>query len=237
MKSKFLVSGMTCSGCESTIEKSLCNIIGVERVQANVKSGTVPIESNRQLTIIELQLALPERFKLSEFQSDRFQTVDKQKSKIAQLFPLFLILFYVLISSILLNNEAPFQRGFMLDFMGLFFIVFSFFKLLDLKGFKESFAMYDPLAIIIPSYGFIYPFIEVILGLFFLLRIYIDLSLLATILILGMTSVGVTRALINKKSIICACLGSTLNLPMTLATFIENAIMIVMAVIMLFASL
>ena len=41
----------------------------------------------------------------------------------------------------------------MLDFMGLFFIVFSFFKMLDLKGFSQSFKMYDPLAKRIPVYG------------------------------------------------------------------------------------
>ena len=41
------------------------------------------------------------------------------------------------------------------------------------------------------------------------------------------------KILLDKKSIRCACLGTALKLPMTEATFIENAIMIVMAVIML----
>jgi hypothetical protein len=43
----------------------------------------------------------------------------------------------------------------------------------------------------------------------------------------------VVRALFSKNQIQCACLGSVLNLPMTEATFIENAIMIVMAIFML----
>ena len=43
---------------------------------------------------------------------------------------------------------------FMLDFMGLFYIVFSFFKMLDLKGFPESFKMYDPLAKRLPIWKF-----------------------------------------------------------------------------------
>jgi hypothetical protein len=38
---------------------------------------------------------------------------------------------------------------------------------------------------------------------------------------------------LNKKSISCACLGTTLKLPMTEATFIENALMIIMAFILL----
>ena len=122
----------------------------------------------------------------------------------------------------------------MLDFMGLFYIVFSFFKLLDLKGFPESFKMYDPLAKTIPVYGFMYPFIEVALGLLFLMRIQIPLALIVTVVILGITTIGVTQTLLNKKTIQCACLGTALKLPMTKATFIENSIMLIMAIIMLF---
>ena len=121
----------------------------------------------------------------------------------------------------------------MLDFMGLFYIVFSFFKMLDLKGFNTSFSMYDPIAKKTPFYGKIYPFIETALGLMFLMRFKIDIALVATLFILGVTTIGVTKTLLNKKSIRCACLGTALKLPMTEATFIENAIMIIMAVLML----
>jgi hypothetical protein len=117
--------------------------------------------------------------------------------------------------------------------MGLFYIVFSFFKFLDLRGFPESFRMYDPLAKVLPSYGWIYPFIELALGLMFLLRIQITTALIITILILGLTTIGVTKTLLDKKSIRCACLGTALKLPMTEATFIENFIMLIMAVTML----
>jgi hypothetical protein len=122
----------------------------------------------------------------------------------------------------------------MFDFMGLFYIVFSFFKMLDLKGFPESFRMYDPLAKIIPAYGWVYPFIEMVLGVMFLMRIELDIALIATIIVLGITTIGVTKTLLDKKSIQCACLGTALKLPMTQATFIENAIMLVMAFWMLF---
>ena len=121
----------------------------------------------------------------------------------------------------------------MLDFMGLFYIVFSFFKLLDLKGFPESFRMYDPVAKVVPVYAWLYPFIEVALGLMFLLRFEIPIALVVTLIILGITTIGVIKVLLDKKSIQCACLGTALKLPMTKATFIENSIMIVMAIIML----
>jgi hypothetical protein len=105
--------------------------------------------------------------------------------------------------------------------------------MLDLKGFSESFKMYDPLAKRIPIYGWIYPFIETVLGLLFLMRFELNIALIVTLFVLGITTIGVTKTLFDKKSIKCACLGTALKLPMTEATFIENAIMIIMAILML----
>jgi copper chaperone CopZ len=234
MKTKFYVSGMTCTGCEASIEKSLSTINGVISVKASNASATVLVESSDNLELSQLQMVLNDKYKLSVVQASNTDVSSKESDKLQQLFPLFLILSYVFAASIALNMDDFFYQSFMVDFMGLFFIVFSFFKLLDLKGFITSFKMYDPLAKRIPIYALIYPFIEVTLGLLFLFRIGILFSLWMTVLVLGITTVGVTRSLLSKQDITCACLGSVLKLPMTLATFIENAIMILMAIIMLF---
>ena len=37
------VSGMSCSGCERTVENALKNINGVHRVEANHEAGTVEV--------------------------------------------------------------------------------------------------------------------------------------------------------------------------------------------------
>ena len=75
--------------------------------------------------------------------------------------------------------------------------------------------------------------IEVTLGIMFLMRFEVHIALIITLVILSITTFGVTKTLVDKKSIRCACLGTALQLPMTEATFIENAIMIVMAILML----
>ena len=75
------------------------------------------------------------------------------------------------------------------------------------------------------------------LGLMFLMRFQLQLGLVITLIVLGITTVGVTKSILDKKAIKCACLGTTLNLPMTEATFIENAIMLVMAIVMLLVNL
>ena len=155
------------------------------------------------------------------------------KSDLKQLSPLFLVLFYITMAALLMNRIDFRVANFMYDFMGLFYIVFSFFKFLDYKNFPDSFAMYDPIAKAIPAYGWTYPFLETVLGLAFLLRVELYSVLIITLIVLGATTVGVTRALMNKSTIHCACLGTALNLPMTKATFIENSIMLFMAAWML----
>ncbi len=45
----------------------------------------------------------------------------------------------------------------MQNFMGAFFLAFAFFKLLDLRGFADSYRMYDIVAQRLPIYGLVYP--------------------------------------------------------------------------------
>tara|TARA_R110002012_G_scaffold321809_1_gene551523 strand:- start:25524 stop:26243 length:720 start_codon:yes stop_codon:yes gene_type:complete len=231
----YTVLGMTCNGCKKSVEESLLKLDAVESVRVNLEAQEAVITMNKHLETPKLQQALPDKFTISEKQENNvFQIAQtEEKSQLKQLFPLFLIFVYITLAAFLLNYNPMDWSSFMMDFMGLFYIVFSFFKLLDLKGFPQSFRMYDPLAKAIPVYGWIYPFIEVALGLMFLMRFDITTALILTLLVLGITTIGVTKSLLDKKAIQCACLGTALKLPMTKATFIENSIMIVMAITML----
>lgn len=235
MKHTYTVTGMTCDGCRTSVEDKLNAIPEVKNASVNLETSEATIEMSKHVSTEILQNALSDKYTISEKNSFNTNTVAalEEKSELKQLFPLFLIFGYIIIASLLLNFKPWNTNGFMLDFMGLFYIVFSFFKLLDLKGFPESFKMYDPLAKVVPVYGWLYPFIEVVLGLMFLMRFQIPLALIVTLIVLGITTIGVTKTLLDKKSIQCACLGTALKLPMTKATFIENSVMIIMAVIML----
>ncbi|MCL6295694.1 heavy-metal-associated domain-containing protein [Jejuia spongiicola] len=233
----YTVTGMTCNGCKTSVEDKLNALKQVVNAKVSLEKSEVTIEMSQHILIESLQKALSNKYTISEKQeANVFASSiieEDKKSDLQQLFPLFLIFAFIIGASILLNYNPWNTNGFMLDFMGLFYVVFSFFKFLDLKGFPESFKMYDPLAKVIPAYGWLYPFIELALGLLFLMRIQISIALIITLIILGLTTIGVSKTLLSKKTIRCACLGTALKLPMTKATFIENSIMIVMAVIML----
>ncbi|TCI91480.1 heavy-metal-associated domain-containing protein [Tenacibaculum sp. M341] len=241
MKHIYKIDGMTCGSCKASVEKSLSSLGNVTDVKVNLENKEAEITMSKHIGLSDLQNVLQEKYTIFEKPPVKkvaakafsdFEMV-QEKSKIEQLKPLFLILLYITVASILLHYKDWSWREFMLDFMGLFYIVFSFFKMLDLKGFPDSFRMYDPLAKRVPVYAKIYPFIETALGLMLLMRFEINIALIITIIVLGITTVGVTKTLLDKKAIRCACLGTALKLPMTEATFIENAIMLVMAVLML----
>jgi len=238
MKSILQISGMTCEGCKSSVKGKLGSIDGVDNVQVDLARGQAVIYSKNPISYSLIKETLPPKYSLINEEGvnlDTYGDVTMKASKIKQLKPLFIILGYILIASILLNYKNWNPSNAMLDFMGLFYIIFSFFKILDIKGFSISFSMYDPLAKQAPIYGYIYPFIEVLLGIMFLLRFEVNIALILTVIVLGITTIGVTQTLINKRSIKCACLGTTLNLPMTEATFIENALMIIMAFSLIFS--
>ncbi|WP_338731586.1 heavy metal translocating P-type ATPase [Mangrovimonas cancribranchiae] len=237
MTHTYNVTGMTCNGCKAKVEEALQNTDHIDEANADLSSGEVVITMSQHVALQTLQGALPDKYQISKKQEQNVFTsatnLEEEKSDLKQLFPLFLIFGYIIVASVLINIKSWNWSDFMLDFMGLFYIIFSFFKLLDLKGFPESFKMYDPLAKAIPAYAWMYPFIETALGIMFLMRIQVPLALIVTLIILGITTIGVTKTLLDKKAIQCACLGTALKLPMTKATFIENSIMIVMAIIML----
>jgi cation transport ATPase len=237
----YKITGMTCNNCKASVEKYLSDLDHVSNVTVNLENGEAEVTMDKHLDTQVLKDALPEKYTLKEqeeknvFASSNISSMpmEDKKSKLQQLKPLLLIIFYIASASILLHYKNWSWSAFMLDFMGLFYIVFSFFKMLDLKGFPESFRMYDPLAKRVPVYGKVYPFIETALGLMFLMRFEVNIALIITLVVLGITTIGVTKTLLDKKAIRCACLGTALKLPMTEATFIENAIMIVMAILML----
>jgi len=241
MTKTYSIDGMTCNGCRSGVERKLNEIPGVKAAEVCLKKHTAKVQFNQSVSIHTIRKALPIKYRVEQkiTPKERREKVveddieESEISDLGKLKPLFLILFYLTVAAVLMNRNDWSIGEFMLDFMGLFYIVFGFFKLLDLKGFPATFQMYDPLAKVFPPYAWAYPFIETALGLCFLLRFQIPIALIATIVILGITTVGVTKTLLSKQQIKCACLGTALNLPMTKATFIENAIMLVMAVWML----
>lgn len=121
----------------------------------------------------------------------------------------------------------------MYDFMAAFFLIFGLFKVINLAGFAEAYSTYDIVAQRFYAYGYIYPFIEIILGLCYLLRYQLKLANWITLLLMIISSIGVAIELRKQKEITCACLGAVFKIPMTYVTLAEDIIMGLMALTML----
>lgn len=117
--------------------------------------------------------------------------------------------------------------------MGYFFLFFALFKLIDLSGFKDGFAHYDIIAKRVPIWGYIYPFVELGLGLLYLLAFQDPLLYVVTILITVVNVISVLIKLAKKEVFMCACLGTVLKVPLTTVTLIEYGLMGIMAIGML----
>lgn len=162
--------------------------------------------------------------------------------------PLLLIVAYLLAGSVLIQLGQHAGHGMsvaasisahetMRYFMAGFFLTFSFFKLLDIAAFANAYAGYDLLAARWQGWGYVYPFVELALGLAYLANFQPTLTNWATLLIMGFSAIGVIRAVMSKTKIQCACLGTVFKLPMSQVTIVEDVGMVLMAAWMLFIAM
>ena len=164
------------------------------------------------------------------------EVVEQAKTWFETYKPILLIFFYIIGVTILVqfSNQTFNWMQAMRHFMAGFFLVFSFFKMLNLKGFAESYVMYDVLAKRVPAWAYIYTFVELSLGIAYLIDFNPYFTNVATIIVMSISIVGVLQSVLNKKKIQCACLGAVFNLPMSTVTIIEDGLMIAMSGLMLF---
>lgn len=237
MTHTYKVTGMTCSSCEAKVKAALLTIENVTNVSVSKDLENATITMDKHIALSDLQKVLDPKYEISA--SNHNEVAEQTKSWFETYKPILLIFFYITVVTIVVqtqNNQFDFMQA-MRHFMSGFFLIFSFFKLLNLKGFAESYVMYDVLAKQIPVWAYLYVFIELGLGIAFLINFNPILTNSITVIVMSISIIGVLQSVLNKKKIQCACLGAVFNLPMSTVTIIEDALMIAMSGIMLFVML
>jgi hypothetical protein len=150
-------------------------------------------------------------------------------------YPLLLILLFLLGGTALVEVGAgafdPMRA--MRHFMAGFFLVFGFFKLLNVPAFADAYRGYDVVAKVWPGWGYVYPFVEVTLGAAYLANVWPVAVNVVTLVVMGVSTVGVVQSVFARRKIRCACLGTVFNLPMSAITIVEDVTMVLMAAGML----
>jgi len=241
MTHTYTISGMTCGGCQSKVQSLLSKVKGVKNVTIDLSKGIATIDMAKHIPANEFQDSLKDypKYQLSEnghHQQQIFVVADEQsKSWLGQHRPILLIFCYILGVTLLIEAASDSFRveRWMGHFMAGFFLRFSFFKLLNLEGFAESYSTYDIVARKWRGWSYLYAFIELALGVAFLTGFNPLITNAVTFVVMSVSIVGVLQSVLNKRKIKCACLGAVFNLPMSTVTIIEDALMILMSVLML----
>lgn len=245
MTHTYNISEMTCTGCAAKVSHLLKRIPEVTNVNIDLEKGEAAITMEKHVDTATLQEALKDhpKYKLTEQKGHHMpkpinvfgEQAEEKKSWAATYKPILLIFGYITVISLIVSLWGSSFSGmlFMQVFMAGFFLIFSFFKMLDLKGFAESYAMYDIIAKKFSSWGYIYAFLELGLGLAFAMNVFPVATNAFTAVLMSVSLVGVLQSVLNKKKIQCACLGAVFNLPMSTVTIIEDGLMIAMSIAML----
>lgn len=256
----YKLDGMHCGSCVGRVQEALQDVAGVKKVAVSLNPQEAVVSMNQPIDTAVLDRAVKKAGAYSL--TDEVQRIDTMgtlphtghgtpkvdvlttaapatdnlaEPSVTTYKPLLLILAFIIGITALVEVRMGAFSGMraMTTFMAGFFLIFSFFKLLDIKGFASSYRMYDVVAKAIPGYGYVYPFIELALGIAYLTGFNPVVTNWVTLVVMSLSLVGVVQSVLDKRTIRCACLGSVFNLPMTTVTIVEDSLMIGMAAVML----
>jgi copper chaperone CopZ len=235
MRHTYDVRGMHCQSCVAKVTAALQGVAGVTAATVTLHPPQANVEMAGHIATGELDRAAQAAGAYHVTDAASSTTAVPAEQPKESLYPLFLIVGYIA-GTVVLVAMATGERSphvLMRYFMAGFFLVFSFFKLLDLRGFADAYRSYDLLARAVPAWGYAYPFVELGLGAAYLLNLAPTVTNVVTLILMLIGAVGVLKALLAKQAIRCACLGTALNLPMTKVTLVEDLAMAGMAAIAL----
>lgn len=226
------IAGISCMSCVSKIEKSLYGNTAIKQVKIDKETGVATLKGDHlpHVDIISTLIEAAGEYVVDATKSKSGVSVKRHRSYK----PLAIIVLYLLGITILIEYSSGMflWSTWMANFMAGFFLVFSFFKMLDISAFATAYQSYDIIAVRVKWYGYLFPFIELGLGIAYVLYSDNSITHLVTAIVMFVSLIGVVRSVIGKKEIKCACLGTVFNLPMSSVTIIEDGIMLIMAVTM-----
>ncbi len=226
---------MTCNGCVAKVKSGLLKLGHVTSAEVQLDAPQATITMDQHISLPVLQEAIGKYIITEADGGMHHATATDSTQEDVSYYPIFLIFGFIAGITLLVQlNSGEFHlMHWMNDFMAGFFLVFSFFKLLNLSAFAEGYRTYDIVAKRVKAYGYIYPFIELALGLAFLTGFQPVVSNIVALVVMAMSTIGVAQSLLRKTPFQCACLGTIIKLPLSKVTLFEDLLMVAMSLIML----
>jgi copper chaperone CopZ len=237
MTHTYNIAGMTCGGCVAKVKSELLKLAEVQSAEVQLQAPQATITMQKHISTARLQEAIAKagKYTITEADSGMHHMAEATETEGTSYLPIFLIFAYITGATLLvqLSMGRFIPMEWMSHFMAGFFLVFSFFKIMNLKGFAEGYSTYDVVAKAVPAYGFVYPFIELGLGIAFLTQWQPLLTNAITLVVMSVSTIGVVQSLLKNSPFQCACLGTVIKLPLSKVTLFEDLLMVLMSIIMI----
>lgn len=241
----YAIEGLHCGACVARVTAAARGLDGVTSAEATLDPPRLHVRGRHERDRLDEAVAAAGNYQLGETIADS-EIGDATRpggdanpgrgGRLGTYYPLALVVGFLIagVAVIAARADEYGLRHAGADFMGLFFVAFAFFKILDLRGFRDAYRSYDLLARAWPTWGLIYPFVELALGGAYLLRLWPAATNAVTLTVMLLGGAGVVYALSRRRAIRCACLGTVFDLPMSTVTLVEDFGMAAMAAAMLF---
>ncbi len=237
---EYKILNMKCSSCVDSIRGELLKLPEISEAIIQLADPQAILTMRKQVPLPRLQTALNKAGDYTLMQEEENNPpLTNSKVSIKTWFttykPILIIGAYLVTISLTIElSQAKFSlEHWMSHFMSGFFLVFSFFKFLDLKGFAASYFTYDVIAKHWYNWSYVYAFIELALGIGYILKPYLLVLNSITLVVTSLSLWGVLQSVFKKREIQCACLGTIFNLPLSTLTIVEGVLMIFMSGLML----
>ena len=128
------------------------------------------------------------------------------------------------------NEKKINKQKFMKNTMATVLILFGFLKLFNLSRFVHILSKYDLISKNFNLYGYLYPFIEILLGFLLLILKKNKLKIVnqSIIYLMIISIISVLISILKGEKLRCGCLGSFFHIPLSYVTLSENIFMILM---------
>lgn len=231
MKQHLRITGMHCANCTGKVGKALRGIGGVSSAEVKLPNmGIVTTAKELPLAAFQEAIRTVGSYEIAFGRPTLYETL-RPFAPLAVMFGIVAV--WALVVSYLFPSPHA-VHDLMRNFMGGFFLLFGALKVLNLKVFAQMYSGYDVLARRVPAWGYIYPFVEIELGILYTLDLFAVQANIATALLMSIGTIGIVQKLRSGAQVQCACLGSVFTVPLTWVTVAENLLMVLMALYMLF---
>lgn len=234
MDKTFTIDGMRDSGCVTRITRSLSGF--ADKVQVTLEPPRAVMRgmhADASLEVMQIALAGAGRYTMAPVlpvfgaHAAADTGTGEYAGWLAVHKPLLLIFAFLAAVVWLVHAQAltsaPSRswRQWLPDFLTGYFLVFSFFKLLNLRGFVPAFQGHDLIASRLRLYALAYPFVELALAVAFLMRWQPQATLWTTLVLMLVNALGVAVALCRRQLVESASLGTVFKLPLSKLTLVE----------------